>query len=249
MESEFEKLLLRQLANVRNEPLHTYFSYLYGEIARELNLDDSLLEVGAGAGPSSIFLSDYNILRTDLLPFTVNDIRGGVDAGHLPFKDEYFDGVIGLDVLHHLEFPMNAISEMLRVSRHPKKIILVEPYTSFISFIVYKIFHHENTSIFRKPDFSRSLVQGKPEDGDQGIARAIFVNKHGKQVLSNIVGPDLQIKISFISPFSFFSTGGINRPIKFMHSVTRFFLQIEKYIPKHLNRLIASRVIIIIKEM
>ena len=64
MESEFEKLLLRQLANVRNEPLHTYFSYLYGEIAKELNLDDSLLEVGAGAGPSSIFLRNYNILDT-----------------------------------------------------------------------------------------------------------------------------------------------------------------------------------------
>jgi SAM-dependent methyltransferase len=248
MGSDFKSLLLAQKRNVKIEPLFTYFNYLYGEIAKELGKKESILEVGAGAGTSSIFLNDFNILRTDLLPFDDMGIMGDVDASNLPFEDEYFDGVIGLDVLHHLEFPMTAISEMLRVSKAPKKIVLVEPYTSFLSYPIYKMFHHENTSIFRKPDFSKSLVEGKPEIGDQGIARAIFVNKHGKKTLKNLIGKDLIVEVRYINPFAFFSTGGINKPIKQMQSVTKAILKFERLIPKALNRLIASRVIITIKK-
>jgi hypothetical protein len=92
------------------------------------------------------------------------------------------------------------------------------------------------------------LVEGKPEVGDQGIARAIFVNKYGKKTVKNLIGKDLIVEVTFINPFSFFSTGGINKPIKQMQSITKAILQFERLIPKVLNRLIDSRVIITIKK-
>jgi hypothetical protein len=58
----------------------------------------------------------------------------------------------------------------------------------------------------------------------------------------------LIVEVTFINPFSFFSTGGINKPIKQMQSITKAILLFEKLIPKVLNRLIASRVIVTIKK-
>ena len=64
----------------------------------------------------------------------------------LPYKDESFNLVFAMDAIHHSISPLDAIKEVLRVTRNGGTVLLVEPYVSYLSYSPYKLFHHEDTS-------------------------------------------------------------------------------------------------------
>ena len=77
-----------------------------------LKLEDrtKILDVGGGDGALSFFLPQHQIIVVD--PFTT-----GGSGLHLPFPDGYFDVVVSIDAIEHIQ-PQNRlkfISECLRV--------------------------------------------------------------------------------------------------------------------------------------
>ena len=165
----------------------------------------------------------------------------------LPFKDSSFDAVLAFDSIHHSEQPSKAILELLRVIRKGGKIILVEPFVSPLSYLPYKIFHYEDTSWDFKEQGSieLSLRNLNPETGDQGVSRFI-INQLSNRRTTNF--PKLTVSTSYLSPFSFFATGGVSRPLNTPKIFVNSLIQVEKLIPNFIMKFLASRVILTITK-
>ena len=244
---EYKLELFRQRENIlNNSGLRSYFSFLYGIVNQLIETFDSILEVGAGASISEIFL-EQPIVRTDILPFNEFDVLGDCAMERLPFKDSSFDAVLAFDSIHHSDQPSKAILELLRVIRKGGKIILVEPFVSPLSYLPYKIFHYEDTSWnFReKGSIELSSRNLNPEMGDQGVSRFI-INQLSNWRSTNF--PKLTVSITYLSPFSFFATGGVSSPLKTPKIFMNFLIYIEKLIPNFIMKFLASRVIFTITK-
>jgi SAM-dependent methyltransferase len=112
---------------------------------------DRVLDLGAGSGFSSEMLArlGYDVVAADPdLPalrhnrqrptFDRARIAGEVRvaagvAGHLPFRDESFDGVLGMNVLHHVADLSRAVTELARVLRPGRRAVFCEPGLDHLS--------------------------------------------------------------------------------------------------------------------
>ena len=129
-----------------------------------------VLEVGAGPG----FLAevarrarpDLRWLASDLHPAPWNDVAA--DAGRLPLADCSVEYVAGLDVLHHLPDPAAFFRETTRVLNDGGRLVLVEPWISPLSWLVYRFLHQEDCRLSVDP--WRPFAPGKDSfDGDAAV--------------------------------------------------------------------------------
>ena len=133
---EYKKELLRQRENiVGNLGLRHYFQLLYADVSKELEGFDKVLEVGAGAGVSGIFLSN-KVIRTDVVPFEEFGVAGNYNMEALTFDDDTFDAVLAFDSIHHSALHRRALAELMRVTRGGGK-----SYLSNLLFLLYLTFH------------------------------------------------------------------------------------------------------------
>lgn len=130
----------------------------------EIGRDTSILDVGTGTG---IFA--YRFLRlTDKVigvdfseqlmhqnPCKKNLICA--DTFHLPFKDRSFDIVFSSCLLHHLEFPENAVKEFARASR--KYVVLCEPNRNNPAMFLFSLaFKHERGGLKFSKEYLRRII-------------------------------------------------------------------------------------------
>lgn len=249
--SDYALNLMKQFKNVLNvEGLSYYLSELYSEINRACGGKVKILELGAGAGTSARYLTSQAILRTDLLVINDGSVQGSVDAENLPFPDGSFDLIFGMDFFHHIPHPTAALNEMKRVLNPNSKeiqVIMIEPYVSFFSYLPYKLFHSEETSLFKKRKLSEPVVGNEPQDGDQVIPKLYFSSKIGRNKIDRIFPAEsYKIETKFISFLSFFATGGINNPLPTPTWIIKSLLYVEKKIPNQIMKYFGSRMIITI---
>jgi len=111
---------------------------------------DVVLDLGAGPGFSSEILArlgydvvaldpDFTSLRQNRkrASYDINRIEGTIKpaqgvAEALPFIDASFDGVIGMNVMHHVAHLDEAISELARILRPGCRAVFVEPGTDHL---------------------------------------------------------------------------------------------------------------------
>lgn len=245
MNNDYRIKLKQQATNSSLKTQKTYYSHLYQFIYSEINSGEKILEIGAGAGISKNFLKNLEILRTDYLDWENNsEIVSNIDAENLPYLDSSFDVVFGVDMVHHLNRPFLALAECIRVTKSGGKVIFIEPYVSILSFPIYKIFHEENTTF--SYDFETHGLKSNPQDGDQGIGKAMFVNKENTKKILQDHESVSSINIKLVDPLSFFATGGLTNPINSGEKFIKFLLFIEKLIPNKFMKMLASRMIVVI---
>lgn len=63
------------------------------------------------------------------------DQQVDLEKGSLPFNDSYYDVVLCLDVLEHIDNPHETFDELCRVSRHYVVISLPNPWATFYSVV------------------------------------------------------------------------------------------------------------------
>ena len=236
----------------RYPALKTYLEFIYNFFDVALEDKKRILEIGAGAGTSLTFLRNPNIKRTDLIQSDNPKILGQVDIHELPFKNGEFDFVFGMDVIHHLQFPTKALSEIQRVTENTEKgvvALFVEPYVSIFSFLPYRIFHEEKTTLRFFSKLEEPVVGDEPEDGDQTLPRYIFCSKNGKKLVEkSFPQNNYCVHIQYISILSFFLTGGINRPLRTPGKMISKVIQIEEKLSPRIMKLFASRMVIQIER-
>lgn len=93
--------------------------------------DISILDLGCGNGAYTLEFSNYtkNIVGLDLSSHMlcnnpVDKVIMG-DAGHLPFKDNFFDMVFAANLLHHVNNPADILREIKRVAK--RYVVIIEP--------------------------------------------------------------------------------------------------------------------------
>lgn len=167
-------LLQKHRTTWRHKPmLRNIYREWYQKISAYLT-PGKTLELGAGSGG----YKEYNprVITSDIDPQPWLDMH--FDAHTIPFKNNSVSNIVMIDVLHHLHNPVVFFNEAFRVLKKGGRIVCIEPYSTFISGIVYKLFHPEpfNFSIdYYAPEFKGQAKT--PWESNQAIPYLLF-SKH-----------------------------------------------------------------------
>src|SRR5262249_28296347 len=131
------------------------------------------VEVGAGPGFLKEMLS--RLISTDVVwcPW----LNAVADAQYLPFKPDSISNLVGLDILHHLEKPIRFLEDAERVLVPGGRVILVEPWITPFSYLVYRYLHQEDCDLRAHPlkdNAVRWIKEKKAFDGNQAIPYLLF---------------------------------------------------------------------------
>ena len=139
---EYERQIWKQKSSLR-----TLKADYYAQVRALLPAQRKrVVELGSGCG--GLKESIPGVIQTDIFPTPWVDVVTA--AERLPFADASVDGLIGLDVLHHLEEPLRFFREAARVLRAGGRLILIDPYVSLGSWLPWHCLHHEACSM-REP--------------------------------------------------------------------------------------------------
>jgi len=229
--------------SIQRAELKLYFENLL----KKANIDKNnlVLEIGTGSNFLKQYSSDETFISSDVLPAPEIDLQ--LDCHQIPFKEDSFDLIIGIDVMHHLKNPFVAVNEIARCVKKDGRIIFIEPYISPFSFIIYKIFHHEFTSFRLKLVTQKNILSGSPMDADNNIPTQIFMKKRNNSYLDSMLTfkYNLRSEVKLSDFLIFFATGGLQRDKSLVRGMLyNLLLVIDNLIPQFLLRFIGSRMII-----
>jgi SAM-dependent methyltransferase len=158
------------------------------------------VEVGAGPGFFKQLLPE--LISTDLVWSPWLDVVA--DAQKLPFRSDSVTNVFGLDVLHHVAAPLSFLQEAERVLVHGGRLILVEPWITPFSYLIYCCFHQEDCDLSVLPwkaDAPQSVPSKKAFDGNAAIPYLLFAGQNRSMTFESL--PRLRPVV--IEPFCLFA--------------------------------------------
>lgn len=155
----------------RKRLLRLVYTEWYHKVLAHLKPGRGLtVELGAGTGNFKEFKPDIISSDIELCPW----LDACFDAHHMPFAGGSLSNIVLIDVLHHLSNPMLAFREAARVLKPGGRIVILEPYPTFFSSIVYRLVHPE-PFIYNVDYFSKAGVDAKdPWASNQAIACLLF---------------------------------------------------------------------------
>lgn len=133
--TQLRRSILREKGFLR----HIYQEW-YRAIATALpGAEGAVLELGSGAGFLGDFLPD--LITSELFPCA--DVRVVLDGLALPFANASLRGIVMTDVLHHISAPRRLFVEAARCVRPQGAMVLIEPWVTPWSRVIYTRLHHE----------------------------------------------------------------------------------------------------------
>jgi SAM-dependent methyltransferase len=158
------------------------------------------VEVGAGPG----FLKEMlpGLISADVVWCPWLDAIA--DAQSLPFKSSCITNLMGLDILHHLETPIEFLKEAERVLVPGGRVILVEPWITPFSYLIYRYLHQEDCELNAHPLKGNAIgrvTEKKALDGNQAIPYLLFGRGAMAVTLAALPG----LKVLLAEPFCLFA--------------------------------------------
>ncbi len=151
----------------------------------DLNTVSSVLDVGCGSGASSYYYGRFvrevhgvdrsrAMLARNPLP---REYLHCADVTALPFEDDSFDLVNAWELLHHVEYPLQVVKEIVRVSR--EYVVLFEPNRYNPALAALALVDPEHRWILRySMSFMRRLAEAAELDIEVSrVVGCIFPNK------------------------------------------------------------------------
>jgi SAM-dependent methyltransferase len=167
-----------------------------------------------------------------------------VDVHSMPFADETFDCVVGIDVVHHFFHPARGLSEIARVLRPRGRLVLIEPWTGPVGYFVNKYLHTEECFPIVDP-WAPVLTEGKRAlEGNATIPKTLFFD-HAHDIAAHT-----GLEVVALTPFSclgFLSTGGFSRWSS-PAWLGRAFMRAERTLPISAMRFLAVKVFVVAEK-
>ena len=121
--------------------LRRLYADWYDKITQSLptNFTGPIVELGSGGG----FLKEVvpNVVTSDVMMLShVELVLNGKD---LPFRENSLKGIILIDVFHHIAGVNKFLAEATRCLKPGGVVVMVEPWNSCWSRLIYQKFHHE----------------------------------------------------------------------------------------------------------
>ena len=160
----------------------------------------TLVELGSGAG----FIKQMypNVQTSDVLDLT-GLVDKVFDATKMPFDDKTIDGILLINVLHHIKNVEQFFTEACRVLKEHGRIVMIEPANTPWSRFVYTRFHHE---VF-DPNADWQVEGERPLlDGNDALAWIIF--HRDREVFTKKFPEFTIIKTYCHTPISYLLSGG-----------------------------------------
>lgn len=129
------KPVLREIYQDFHRLLARYLSPVCGET----------LEIGSGIGNIKEVIP--HCVRTDIFPNPWIDRRENIYE--LSMLDGSAANIVLFDVFHHLEYPMDAIDECLRVLRSGGRLLVFDHAMSAVGLVFSKFVHHERAGFLK----------------------------------------------------------------------------------------------------
>ncbi len=181
--------------------LREIYSYYYRQIVARCR-PGRTVEIGGGSGNLKQFLGD--VVSTDVLfaPW----LDAVADAQALPFADASVDNIVMVDVLHHVPEPRRFLAEAERVLRPGGRVVCVEPGITPVSWLLFKMMHHEPVILNVDPLADQALSSDDPYDSNQAIPTLLF-RRHRARLEETF--PTLRVaEASNLSLFAYPLSGG-----------------------------------------
>jgi len=205
-----------------------------------------ILEIGGGTAHIKDFTPE--VVSVDILPFPGIDIVA--DAHRLPFSDGAFSGVIMLDVLHHLERPIDFLEEASRILKPGGRLAMMEPAMTLLARQFYHRFHHEPVEMQIDPFEPTPITPGRdPFDANQAIPSLLFATTSARKRVEQEI-PTLRVKtVKWTSFLAYPLSGGLKNWCLTPASIVGPLLAIEDRVPEIVRKHIAFRMMIVLERM
>jgi SAM-dependent methyltransferase len=147
----------------RKPILRAIYNDFYRRILENV-VDGPTLEIGGGSGNLKAFAPE--VISSDIIYAPWLDTV--CDAQRMPFAGSSFSNVVMIDVLHHVENPIYALTEIKRVLRPGGRLVFCEPAITPISSVFYRFFHPEPVDMSANPLATGAISPDKdPFDSNQ----------------------------------------------------------------------------------
>ena len=222
---------------------------LYRDFHRRL-LDNCpegrVLDIGGGTVHIKEFRPD--ILSTDILCFPGIDVVS--DAHNLPFRNGLFSGVVMLDVLHHLERPIDFLLEASRVLKTGGRLAMIEPAMTTLARRFYHRFHEEPVDMEADPFAPVTIDPNRdPFDANQAIPSLLFALPAARRRVAEVI-PSLHVRsVDWLSLFAYPLSGGFKSWSLMPASLVPAMLAFEERVPTFVQRQIAFRMMIVLERI
>jgi SAM-dependent methyltransferase len=187
IDSEDREVLLRHRRVWDEKPVlrRIYNEEFFDRMLSFQKPDGVSVEVGAGPGFFKKLLP--STISTDLVWSEWLDAVA--DAQRLPFQSSSVTNLFGLDVLHHLASPMKFLQEAQRILSPGGRLILVEPWVTPFSYLIYRYLHQEGcdlSALPENPEDGKHPKEKKALEGNPAIPYLLFGPRYCSRTLASL---------------------------------------------------------------
>jgi SAM-dependent methyltransferase len=198
-------------------------------LARVPKGDGSVLELGSGAGFFEQFLP--NVITSEVFPCP--GVQLVVDARNLPFASGELRGIVMTDVLHHIPNAAAFFHEATRCLRPGGVVVMVEPWLSSWSRLIYTHLHHEPF----KPEVQQWDFPAKgPLSDANGALPWILFERDRKHFEEEFPGLSIE-EIRPMMPFRYLVSGGVSMRTLMPGFTTPLWRSIERACEPQMKRM------------
>ncbi len=198
-----------------------------------------ILEIGSGTSPLKHFypmVKTSDILDLDYLDLVFDCCKiDQMDS----IPDHSLDIITFTNVLHHVQKPIEFLLRAEKKLSSGGRIIMVEPYFSMLSKLIYNKIHHEYSNANIKRPVIDS-IEGPLRTANIILPHLIFFSdRNWFEPLFSIYQFDMN-KIEVFSFLSYFLTGGISKKIPIPKWIYKYILKADLRLAQLFPRICSS---------
>jgi SAM-dependent methyltransferase len=201
-----------------------------------------------GGGTAQIKQSRPDVISIDILKFPGIDVVA--DAHRLPFRDGFFAGLVMLDVMHHLERPIEFLKEVSRVLKPGGRLVMIEPAMTMVARRFYDHFHEEPVDMKADPFAPVTANPHRdPFDANQATPTLLFATPAARTLVEQTI-PSLRVRtVDWQSLFAYPMSGGFQKWSLIPGVLVGSMLAFERKVPQFVRKHLAFRMIVVLERV